>query len=98
MSQPMSQGQKSFVYFVFSSVNIRTFRFSFIACSILLINVVNGFCEMCLRGTHEGISMPISVPSGHREISVCKQGLKLDNFNSITSLQRIDFMRLNGAP
>lgn len=79
-------------------MNIRTFRFSFIACSILLISVVNGFCEMCLRGTREGISIPISVPSGHREISVCNQGLKLDNFNSITSPQGIDFVRLNGAP
>lgn len=52
---------------------------------------------MCLRGTHEGINVLIFVPTGHREISVCNEGTKLDNLNSITSPPRIDFVRQNGT-
>jgi hypothetical protein len=56
----------------------------------VIIVVGNDSSKISLEGhIHEGVNIHISVPTGHREISVCNKGTKQGNFNSIPVLENL---------
>ena len=90
----MSQAWNSFVCFIicFLPYDCWNIRFSLIACFVLIIFTISGFSKMCLRDTLEGVNIPVSVPSEHKEISCLQKRLKTKQPQF--HLQRIDVVRL----